>query len=126
MIQTKTNFVYTGSPVPVTGKLLIKIVSWEIRKNGIQYNLEDSILLDSGAIQMFNSRSKFIAQEEINQMDQILMRVHPELANLPKFERDWEKVRLQLLPFVQNDLLEDGIHTIYERLPSDFEYSPVI
>lgn len=123
MIQTKTPYTHTGIAVTLTGILLVEIASWQMFKDCAIYQIEDSILLENGAKQLINSRQKRIEASEINQFDGYLSTLGIDFASMPKMERDWAKAKYALLAFVQTDLLDDGIHTIYNFLPENWVLS---
>ncbi|KFC60040.1 hypothetical protein FEM08_12190 [Flavobacterium gilvum] len=87
------------------------------------YEIEDSIILESGAKHLINSRQKRLEIVEINQFDAYLSTLEIDFASMPKFEREWLKAKLALLAFVQTDLLDDNIHTIYNLLPENWVLS---
>lgn len=123
MIQTNTPYTHTGVAVTLTGTLLVEITSWQMFKDFAIYNIEDSIILENGAKQLINSRQKRIEASEINQLDAYLSTLEIDFSAMTKMEREWAKAKYALLAFVQADLLEDSIHTIYGLLPENWVLS---
>lgn len=119
MIQLKTPYTHIERAVPITGKLLIEIASWKTYKDAVVYEIEDFIVDENGAKRLINSRQKRVENAEINQLAEVV-KLDATLEVLSKTEQDWKEAKEGLLLFVQNDLV-DGIHTIYGKLPNDWE-----
>lgn len=123
MIQTNTPYTHTGFAVTLTGTLFAEIVSWQMFRDFAIYNIEYSIVLESGAKHNIESCSKRIESVEINQLDDYLSTLDIDFVSMSKMERDWAKAKYGLLLFVQSDLLDDHIHTVFNRLPNEWVYS---
>lgn len=123
MIQLKNDYTYINRGGLMTGKLLIEITSWITYPTCRVYTIEDFLVKADGSKIGINSRQKTLNIEELRSMDALL----PSTLSsepLTTSELDWLKAKLGLLLFVQYDSLEDGVHTIYGKLPEDWEYSP--
>lgn len=120
MIKSNTPYVHTGVAVTLTGTLIVEIASWKMFKDCAIYEIEDFILLENGEKQLINTRTKRVEASQIDQLDTYLATLGIDFSSMPKMEREWQKLRYALLYFVKNDLFEDGIHTIYNRLPENW------
>lgn len=125
MIQTNTPYTHTGLASTITGILLVEVVGWEVYRDCIVYKIEDFIILENGAKQMINQqRTKRVEIEKINELDAYLATLDIDFASMPKFEREWAKMKHALLPFVQTDFIdEEQTKTIYNRPPNDWVLS---
>jgi len=121
MIQLKTPYTHFERAVAKTGTLVIEIASWTVLKDAVIYNIEDFIVDENNAKQLINSRTKRVENAEINQLNQ-LIEMDNDFSAMPKTERDWVMAKIGLLIFVQNDLT-NGVNTIYNKLPNDWEFS---
>ena len=119
MIKLKTPYTHIERAIPITGTLLIEIASWQTYKDAIVYQIEDFIVDENGAKRLINSRQKRVENVEVNQLAQAV-ELYGNFDGLSKVEADWAKAKIGLLLFVQNDLV-DTEHTIYGKLPNDWE-----
>ena len=119
MIQLKTPYTHIERAIPITGTLLIEIASWQTYKDAIVYQIEDFIVDENGAKRLINSRQKRVENAEVNQLAQAV-ELYGNFDGLSKVEAEWEKAKIGLLLFVQNDLV-DSVNTIYGQLPNDWE-----
>ncbi len=119
MIKLNVPYTYIERAVPVTGTLQIEISGWITTRTAIIYTIEDFIVLENGAKHQINARQKRIEVAKYNQLDAYLKQAH-SFENLDKHELEFEKTKLGLLHFVKNDLIDDGIHTIYAQLPENW------
>lgn len=120
MIKSNKPYTHVERATAITGTLQIEVVCWQTFKDFTIYNIEDYIIKEDGGKIMINNRQKRIEAIEINQFDQYLTTTGIDFSLIPKLQRDWLKVKMSLLPFIQNDLVEDGIHTIYNLLPENW------
>ena len=121
MIQLKTPYTHIERAIPITGTLLIEIASWQTYKDAIVYQIEDFIVDENGAKRLINSRQKRVENAEVNQLAQAV-ELYGNFDGLSKVDAEWAKAKIGLLFFVQNDLV-DTEHTIYGKLPNDWELS---
>ena len=119
MIKLKTPYTHIERAIPITGKLLIEIASWQTYKDAIVYQIEDFIVDENGAKRLINSRQKRVENAEVNQLAQAV-ELYGNFDGLSKVDAEWAKVKIGLLLFVQNDLV-DSVNTIYGQLPNDWE-----
>ena len=119
MIQLKTPYTHIERATPITGTLLIEIASWQTYKDAIIYKIEDFIVDENGAKRLINSREKRVENAEVNQLAQAV-ELYGNFDGLSKADAEWAKVKIGLLLFVQNDLV-DSVNTIYGQLPNDWE-----
>ena len=119
MIQLKTPYTHIERAIPITGTLLIEIASWQTYKDAIVYQIEDFIVDENGAKRLINSRQKRVENAEVNQLEQAV-ELYGNFDGLSKVDAEWAKAKIGLLLFVQNDLV-DTEHTIYGKLPNDWE-----
>ena len=119
MIQLKTPYTHIERATSITGSLQIEIASWQVLKDATIYQIEDFIVDENGAKRLINSRQKRVENAEVNQLAQAV-ELYGNFDGLSKVDADWAKVKIGLLLFVQNDLL-DTEHTIYGKLPNDWE-----
>ena len=119
MIQLKTPYTHIDRAIPITGTLLIEIVSWQTYKDAIVYQIEDFIVDENGAKRLINSRQKRVENAEVNQLAQAI-ELYGNFDGLSKVDAEWAKAKIGLLLFVQNDLV-DSVNTIYGQLPNDWE-----
>ena len=119
MIQLKTPYTHIERAIPITGTLQIEIASWQTYKDAIVYQIEDYIVDENGAKRLINSRQKRIENVEVNQLAQAV-ELDGNFDGLSKVDAEWEKAKIGLLLFVQNDLV-DAEHTIYGQLPNNWE-----
>jgi hypothetical protein len=119
MIKLKTPYTHIERAIPVTGTLQIEIASWQTMKDANIYQIEDFIVDENQAKRLINSRQKRVENAEVNQLAQ-LVEIDNEFTGMTKTETEWAKAKIGLLLFVQNDLV-DSVHTIYGKLPNDWE-----
>ena len=119
MIKLKTPYTHIERAIPITGTLLIEIASWQTYKDAIVYQIEDFIVDENGAKRLINSREKRVENAEVNQLEQAV-ELYGNFDGLSKVDAEWAKAKIGLLLFVQNDLV-DTEHTIYGKLPNDWE-----
>ena len=119
MIQLKTPYTHIERAIPITGTLQIEIASWQTYKDAIVYQIEDFIVDENGAKRLINSRQKRVENAEVNQLEQAV-ELYGNFDELSKVDAEWAKAKIGLLLFVQNDLV-DTEHTIYGKLPNDWE-----
>ena len=119
MIQLKNPYTHIERAIPITGTLLIEIASWQTYKDAIIYKIEDFIVDENGAKRLINSRQKRVENAEVNQLEQAV-ELYGNFDGLSKVDAEWAKAKIGLLLFVQNDLV-DTEHTIYGKLPNDWE-----
>ena len=119
MIKLKTPYTHIDRAIPITGTLLIEIVSWQTYKDAIVYQIEDFIVDENGAKRLINSRQKRVENAEVNQLAQAI-ELYGNFDGLSKVDAEWAKAKIGLLLFVQNDLV-DSVNTIYGQLPNDWE-----
>ena len=119
MIQLKTPYTHIERAIPITGTLLIEIASWNTMKDAIIYEIEDFIVDENGAKRLINSRQKRVENVEVDQLSQLVL-MDNDFSGMTKTETEWEKAKIGLLLFVQNDLV-DSVNTIYGQLPNDWE-----
>ena len=119
MIKLKTPYTHIERAIPITGTLLIEIVSWQTYKDAIVYQIEDFIVDENGAKRLINSRQKRVENAEVNQLAQAV-ELYGNFDGLSKVDAEWAKAKIGLLLFVQNDLV-DSVNTIYGQLPNDWE-----
>lgn len=123
MIQLKTPYTFVKSNNILTGTLTVEIICWETYRDFKIYKIEDSIIDSEGVKTVIDTRYKRVELTEINQFGAYLATLGIDFDAMTEMERAWEKARYALLPFVQTDLMPDGVHTIYGKLPADWEYS---
>lgn len=75
---------------------------------------------ENNAERQINSRIKRVENQELEQLEQLIM-MDNTFKGQSKIEKEWVEAKLGLLLFIKNDLLDDGIHTIYGKLPQDWE-----
>ena len=119
MIQLKTPYTHIERAIQIIGTLQIEIASWQTYKDAIIYKIEDFIVDENGAKRLINSREKRVENTEVNQLAQAV-ELYGNFDGLSKVDAEWAKVKLGLLLFVQNDLV-DSVNTIYGQLPNDWE-----
>ena len=119
MIQLKTPYTHIERAIPLTGTLQIEIASWQTYKDAIVYQIEDFIVDENGAKRLISSRQKRVENAEVNQLAQAV-ELYGNFDGLSKVDTEWAKVKIGLLLFVQNDLV-DSVNTIYGQLPNDWE-----
>ncbi len=119
MIQLKTLYTHIERAIPIIGILQIEIASWNTYKDAVVYEIEDFILDENGAKRLINSRQKRVENSEVNQLSS-LIELDNDFSEMTKTEAEWEKAKIGLLLFVQNDLV-DSKYTIYGKLPNDWE-----
>ena len=119
MIQLKNPYTHIERAISITGTLLIEIASWQTYKDAIVYQIEDFIVDENGAKRLINSRQKRVENAEVNQLAQAV-ELYGNFDGLSKVDAEWAKAKIGLLLFVQNDLV-DTEHTIYGKLPNDWE-----
>lgn len=123
MIQLKTPYKYIKDGLPIVGTLKLEIVSWVTYKEYRVYTVEHSITDTNGAKHVILTRDKIVNNQEVNQLAE-LVAMDLDTSQLSKTESEWAEAKAALLPFVQNDLLEDAVHTVWDMLPDDWERSP--
>lgn len=120
MIKLITEYTHIDRAVLLTGTLQIEITSWITMPDCKIYTVEDFIVDENNAKRQINSRIKKVETQELEQLDSLIM-MDNSFEGLGESEKEWAKVKLGLLLFIKNDLLDDGIHTIYGKLPQDWE-----
>lgn len=119
MIQLKTPYTHIERAIPITGTLRIEMASWHTYKDAVVYEIEDFIVDENGAKRLINSRQKRVENTEVDQLAQAVL-LDNSFEGLTKTQTEWAKAKIGLLLFVQNDLV-DAEHTIYGKLPNDWE-----
>lgn len=120
MIKLNTEYTHIDRAVLLTGTLQIEITSWVTMPDAKIYTVEDFIVDENNAKRQINSRIKRVEAQELEQLDSLIM-MDNSFEGLGEIEKEWAKAKLGLLLFIKNDLLDDGIHTIYGKLPQDWE-----
>jgi hypothetical protein len=122
MIKLKSAYTHIDRAVVLTGTLQIEITSWITTPDAKIYTVEDFIVDANNAKRQINSRTKRVENQELDQLDSLIM-MDNSFEGLAESEKEWAKAKIGLLFFVKNDMLEDGMHTIYGKLPQDWELS---
>lgn len=122
MIQLKSAYAHIDRAVVLTGTLQIEITSWITTPDAKIYTVEDFIVDENNAKRQINSRTKRVENQELDQLDSLIM-LGNSFEGLSESEKEWAKAKSGLLFFIKNDLLDDGVHTIYGKLPQDWELS---
>jgi hypothetical protein len=122
MIKLKSAYTHIDRAVVLTGTLQIEITSWITTPDAKIYTVEDFIVDENNAKRQINSRTKRVENQELDQLDSLIM-MDNSFEGLAESEKEWAKAKIGLLFFVKNDMLEDGMHTIYGKLPQDWELS---
>lgn len=119
MIKLNEQYENIGRDSKIVGTLQIEIVGWNTTKEATIYSIEDFIIDDNDAKHLINTRKKRIENDISDQLDAYVNST-TDFEGMSKSEVDWLKAKIGLLIFVQGDLLDDGIHTIYNKMPEDW------
>ena len=120
MIKLKSAYTHINRSVMLTGTLQIEITSWITTPDAKIYTVEDFIIDENNAKHQINQRTKRVENQELDSLDSLIM-LDENFDGLSASKKEWAKAKKGLLFFVQNDMLEDGVHTIYGKLPQDWE-----
>lgn len=126
MIQSKTAILYYARSQK-SGKIRIELTNPIVDGMGnATYTVTDWIVDQNGNRIFSESKSVTKTAAEINLLDAYIEQNYPEVLLLPKTQRERKKMQIGLMLDTQTNLLDDGVHTIYGKMPEDWEFTPEI
>ncbi|MDN3673066.1 hypothetical protein QWY99_08400 [Flavobacterium branchiarum] len=125
MIQLNTAYTHSNRFGGLTGKLQIEITSWTTMPDAKIFSIEDFVIDEYGAKHQINCRQKRVENNELDTLG-VAVKSARNFEGMTDSQKDWAKAKAGLLLFIQSDLLDDGIHTIYGKLPGDWELTPQV